>query len=56
MKKGDKFQQGPLTIMIKRISKTDEWADILVQDQNGYIWSKRQTLVNGKFPYEVVPA
>jgi hypothetical protein len=37
---------------VTRVAKDHTWADIVIYTDGGS-WSKRQPLVNGRFPYEV---
>lgn len=43
-KAGDKYRDGTNEIDIIRVSKKREWADIYVQQADGWMWSKRQPL------------
>lgn len=53
MQKGDQFygRQG-LLIVVNRVSKAQEWADITVYARGGTYWTKRQPLVNGGFAFQ----
>ena len=40
----DKYRDGTNKIDVIRVSKAGEWADIFVEQADGWMWSKRQPL------------